>query len=201
MRNFPRVTGSIQVSPVECTATVRLVAQFKKSIPDKELWLEPKYLTYGTGYMNGRVILGMSRGNERLTKISDPNYSQFGANLLEFGLRTGPNINVREDKSAKLKDLSSWTEDFHIYTTIWNEQGFSFKVDGEDVGRLNPPESGWLNSIASRKHFQSDTMAPYDKEVILYFFCLQIFVFWFLTEETVFVKKFFFEILVSEYSE
>ncbi|KAK0181904.1 hypothetical protein PV327_000088 [Microctonus hyperodae] len=78
-----------------------------------EMWLQPKYSTYGVGYSSGRVILGMARGNENLIDLRPNTKKEFSSRQLEFGLRTGPIGNVTEEKN-----------------------GFVFKVNDEVVGRV-----------------------------------------------------------------
>lgn len=127
-----------------------------------ELWLESKHRSYGLGYSSGRVILGMSRGNEHLTKTTDSRLGPYGSKSLEFGLRSGPKNRVIEHKVTKNKDSGTWNEDFHVYTTTWNENGFRFQVDGDDVGEITPPPGSWLNSDLSSGNVNK--MAPFDNE-------------------------------------
>ncbi|CAD6230016.1 GSCOCT00006690001.2-RA-CDS [Cotesia congregata] len=125
-----------------------------------ELWLAPKYTTYGIGYASGRVILGMARGNEGLIK-NDGSLEDYSSRVVEFGLRTGPlgaSGNITEEKVTKRHDSGSWTRDFHVYTTIWNSTGFIFKIDGEVVGQLRG---------GSRQAEDQNRMAPYDLEFYL----------------------------------
>ncbi|XP_034942561.1 beta-1,3-glucan-binding protein-like [Chelonus insularis] len=122
-----------------------------------EMWLQPKYTTHDSGYLSGRVILGMARGNDHL-KNSTNSSQEFGAKRLEFGLRTGPYNNITEEIVTKINDHNSWTRDYHIYTTTWTDKGFKFEVDGEVVGRLrqqlkNSDNENW--------------MSPYDLEFYL----------------------------------
>ncbi|XP_057338016.1 beta-1,3-glucan-binding protein-like [Microplitis mediator] len=124
-----------------------------------EMWLAPKYTTSGVGYASGRIILGMARGNEGLIK-NDGSLEDYSSNILEFGLRTGPlgtSGNVTEEKVTKRSNSGPWTRGFHTYTTIWNPDGFIFKVDGELVGQLR----------SSRQSEDQNRMAPYDLEFYL----------------------------------
>ncbi|KAK0163783.1 hypothetical protein PV328_002477 [Microctonus aethiopoides] len=120
-----------------------------------EMWLQPKYSTYGVGYSSGRVILGMARGNENLIDSRPNTKRDFSSRQLEFGLRTGPIGNVTEEKVIKEKQIGIWTEDFNVFTTIWNKNGFVFKVNDEVVGRVRQSQS----------NEQVNNMAPYDLEV------------------------------------
>lgn len=131
---------------------------------DEELWLEPKYRSYGSDYLSGRVILGMARGNAELTKTTDSRLGPYGAATLEFGARSGPKNNVQDRKVTRIKTSGLWTEDFHIYTTTWSADGFRFQVDGEDIGELRPPPESWLNSGNTDRR-NVDKMAPFDNEV------------------------------------
>lgn len=120
------------------------------------MWLQPKYTTYGVGYSSGRVILGMARGNENLIDLRPNTKRDFSSRQLEFGLRTGPIGNVTEEKVIKEKQIGTWTEDFNVFTTIWNKNGFVFKVNDEVVGRLRQQ---------SQSNEQVNNIAPYDLEV------------------------------------
>lgn len=124
-----------------------------------EMWLEPKYSTYGANYASGRVLLGMTRGNENLVNVTDVS-KIYDARRLDFGIRVGPPSNVREILVSKIHEFGPrWTQDFHVYTTIWTSDGFTFLIDGEEVGRMRPDEEGWMSdSNAGRKN------APFDLE-------------------------------------
>ncbi|KAI4482941.1 hypothetical protein M0802_013582 [Mischocyttarus mexicanus] len=125
-----------------------------------ELWLEPLYSMYGPNYASGRVILGFTRGNVNL--MTADLREIIDARRLEFGLRSGsPTIN--EEIVYKIMDRGSeWNKDFHVYTTIWNENGFEFLVDGEEIGSLTPTTEGsWLH------HFNISSItkiSPFDQE-------------------------------------
>ncbi|XP_070151005.1 beta-1,3-glucan-binding protein isoform X2 [Polyergus mexicanus] len=124
-----------------------------------EMWLEPKYSTYGANYASGRVLLGISRGNENL--VNATNVSKiYDARRLDFGVRVGTFPNIREILVSKIHEFGPrWTKDFHVYTTIWTSDGFTFLVDGEEIGRVRPDEEGWMNGPnVGRKN------APFDQE-------------------------------------
>lgn len=125
-----------------------------------EMWLEPKYSTYGANYASGRVLLGISRGNENL--VNATNVSKiYDARRLDFGVRVGTSPNIREILVSKIHEFGPrWTKDFHVYTTIWTSDGFTFLVDGEEIGRVRPDGEGWMSgSNVGRKN------APFDQEV------------------------------------
>lgn len=124
-----------------------------------EMWLEPKYSTYGANYASGRVLLGMTRGNENLVNATDVS-KIYDSRRLEFGVRVGVLPNIREILVSKLHEFGPrWTQDFHVYTTIWTSNGFTFLVDGEEVGRVRPDEKWLSGPNAGRKN------APFDQEV------------------------------------
>ncbi|XP_024938119.1 beta-1,3-glucan-binding protein isoform X2 [Cephus cinctus] len=125
-----------------------------------ELWLEPKYSNYGPGYASGRVILGMTRGNDNLIKVNDPS-KDYSSKVLRFCLRTGSVMNLREDSVTKKRTSGTWVSGFHVYTTTWSENGFSFQVDGEDLGTLVPNQNGWLHATNASGE---TNMAPFDQE-------------------------------------
>ncbi|XP_043271804.1 beta-1,3-glucan-binding protein-like [Venturia canescens] len=129
-----------------------------------ELWLQPKQQIHGTGYLSGRVILGLVRGNEYLTKISESENTQYGSTSLEFGLRVGPSENVREQKVMKKRSSGTWNEDFHVYTTTWNDEGFRFEVDGEEIGRIEPGQWSKSNHYEGRSEPTNNSMTPFDNE-------------------------------------
>lgn len=131
------------------------------------MWLEPKYSTYGANYASGRVLLGMSRGNENLVNATDVS-KIYDARRLDFGVRVlgantlhKPSLNIREILVSKIHEFGPrWTKDFHVYTTIWTSDGFTFLVDGEEIGQVRPDEEGWMtNSNVGRRN------APFDQEV------------------------------------
>ncbi|XP_029678769.1 beta-1,3-glucan-binding protein-like isoform X3 [Formica exsecta] len=124
-----------------------------------EMWLEPKYSTYGANYASGRVLLGISRGNENL--VNATNVSKiYDARRLDFGVRVGTSPNIREILVSKIHEFGPrWTKDFHVYTTIWTSDGFTFLVDGEEIGRVRPDGEGWMSGPnIGRKN------APFDQE-------------------------------------
>ncbi|KAM0736747.1 Beta-1,3-glucan-binding protein [Formica fusca] len=124
-----------------------------------EMWLEPKYSTYGANYASGRVLLGISRGNENL--VNATNVSKiYDARRLDFGVRVGTSPNIREILVSKIHEFGPrWTKDFHVYTTIWTSDGFTFLVDGEEIGRVRPDGEGWMSGPnVGRKN------APFDQE-------------------------------------
>lgn len=124
------------------------------------MWLEPKYSTYGANYASGRVLLGMTRGNENLVNATDVS-KIYDSRRLDFGVRVGAAPNVREILVSKLHEFGpQWTQDFHTYTTIWTSDGFTFLVDGKEIGRVRPDGKKWLSGAnADRKN------APFDQEV------------------------------------
>ncbi|XP_014612696.1 PREDICTED: beta-1,3-glucan-binding protein-like [Polistes canadensis] len=126
-----------------------------------ELWLEPLYSLYGPNYASGRVLLGFARGNANLVDTKDFD-KIFDARKLEFGFRSGFST-IHEETIHKIMDRGSrWNQDFHVYTTIWNENGFEFLVDGEEIGRLTSTTKGsWLHQF----NISSITnISPFDQE-------------------------------------
>lgn len=130
-----------------------------------EMWLEPKDESYGPAYASGRILLGLSRGNENL--INTANRVNFDSKKLDFGLRVGSSTNISEYIVSKVHERGKkWTKAFHVYTTIWNTDGFRFLVDEQEVGRLIPGENGWLqNKINS----DGKIVAPFDEEFFITF--------------------------------
>ncbi|KYN40475.1 Beta-1,3-glucan-binding protein [Trachymyrmex septentrionalis] len=128
-----------------------------------EMWLEPRYSTYGMNYASGRVLLGLTRGNENL--VNATNVSKiYDTRRLDFGVRVSPSLNeIQEILVTKVNEFGPrWTKDFHVYTTIWTSDGFTFLVDGEEVGRISPNEEGWTSGPhADRK------AAPFDQEFFI----------------------------------
>jgi len=125
------------------------------------MWLEPKYSTYGMNYASGRVLLGLTRGNENLVNATDVS-KIYDSRRLDFGIRVGPSQNVQEILVSKIHEFGPrWTEDFHTYTTIWTNDGFTFLVDGEEVGKVIADGKWTSDSNANRK------AAPFDQEVRL----------------------------------
>jgi len=126
-----------------------------------EMWLEPRYSIYGMNYASGRVLLGLTRGNENLVNATDVS-KIYDTRRLDFGVRVSPSLNeIQEILVTKVNEFGPrWTKDFHVYTTIWTSDGFTFLVDGEEVGRISPNEERWTsNPHADRK------AAPFDQEV------------------------------------
>lgn len=129
-----------------------------------EMWLEPRYSVYGANYASGRVLLGFTRGNENLVNATDIS-KIYDTRRLDFGVRVSASSDkVQEILVTKINEFGPrWTRDFHVYTTIWTSNGFTFLVDGEIVGRMSPGEEGWISgpygSSVDRKN------APFDQEV------------------------------------
>ncbi|XP_071630436.1 beta-1,3-glucan-binding protein [Temnothorax longispinosus] len=125
-----------------------------------EMWLEPRYSTYGANYASGRVLLGLTRGNENLVNATDVS-KIYDARRLDFGVRVGASPNeIREILVTKVSEFGPrWTQDFHVYTTIWTSNGFTFLLDNEEVGRISPDEEGWLNGLHTDRK-----AAPFDQE-------------------------------------
>ncbi|XP_078037235.1 beta-1,3-glucan-binding protein [Augochlora pura] len=122
-----------------------------------EMYLLPVNVAYGYGNPNGRIILGLARGNDNLV---DRNKSQiFDSRKVDFGFRINTGGNVDDFIVSRVKELGpKWTQDFHNYTTIWDETGFTFSVDGDMIGRLSPGPDGFLRN----KNY--NTMAPFDQQ-------------------------------------
>ncbi|XP_076173526.1 beta-1,3-glucan-binding protein [Ptiloglossa arizonensis] len=127
-----------------------------------EMWLQPKYNSYGVSYSSGRVILGLVRGNDNLINTIDRTI--FDSRKLDFGVRIGTTTHVNDYMVSKIQENGPmWTNDFHVYTTIWNSDGFQFLVDDQEVGKLNPESNGWLNNTNFNK------MAPFNEEFYITF--------------------------------
>lgn len=124
------------------------------------MWLEPKYPVYGQHYVNGRVLLGQTCGNENLVNATD--YSMiYDTRRLDFGVRVGASPRIHERLVSKILEAGQqWTQDFHVYKTIWNSDGFRFFVDGEEVGYVGPSSLGWIPGA-----YQGKKAAPFDQEV------------------------------------
>ncbi|XP_043581469.1 beta-1,3-glucan-binding protein-like isoform X1 [Bombus pyrosoma] len=122
-----------------------------------EMWLKPKYDYYGPDYSSGCIVLGLARGNDNLVNTVDG--SIYDSRRLDFGVRIGTDLDIKNYMVSRTgKNGPRWTQDFHVYTTIWNSKGFQFLVDGEEVGKLNPPTDGWMYGNNFTK------MAPFDQE-------------------------------------
>ncbi|XP_032680368.1 beta-1,3-glucan-binding protein-like [Odontomachus brunneus] len=126
-----------------------------------EMWLEPKYSTYGQNYISGRVLLGQTRGNENLINATDPSMI-YDTRRLDFGVRLGVSPHIQEKLVSKIHEFGPrWTQDFHVYTTIWNNNGFTFLVDEEEVGHVGPSLLGWMPGESTYGRKKS---APFDQE-------------------------------------
>lgn len=123
-----------------------------------EMWLKPRYDNYGPEYASGCVLLGLARGNDNLINVTTK--AIYDSRRLDFGLRTGTTRDLESHMISKIQDNGpKWAKGFHVYTTIWNSDGFQFFVDGDKVGTLTPSTTGWLNDV------RFDKMAPFDQEV------------------------------------
>lgn len=134
---------------------------FNVFLHETEMWLEPKYNNYGLGYSSGRVILGLTRGNYNLVNVTTN--AIYDARRLDFGCMVGKAVNhVDSYIVSKIRENGPrWTNDFHIFTTIWNSDGFEFMVDGEQVGKLSPGPNEWMQAENVNK------VAPFDQEVYI----------------------------------
>ncbi|EFN85450.1 beta-1,3-glucan-binding protein [Harpegnathos saltator] len=125
-----------------------------------EMWLEPKYMTYGPNYASGRVLLGQTRGNENLVNATDPSII-YDSRRLDFGVRMGMSPSIQERLVSKILESGpKWTQNFHVYTTVWNNNGFRFLVDGEEIGHVGPSLLGWVPGAYNGKK----RTAPFDQE-------------------------------------
>ncbi|KAL0125232.1 hypothetical protein PUN28_004397 [Cardiocondyla obscurior] len=127
-----------------------------------EMWLEPRYSTYGVNYNSGRILLGLTRGNEDLVNATDSS-KIYDTRRLDFGVRVNSFFNgMQEILVSKIKTFGPrWTQDFHVYTTIWTKNHFRYLVDGEMVGKINlDKEKEWIN-------YNSDLYAPFDQEFFI----------------------------------
>lgn len=115
---------------------------------------------YGANYASGRVLLGLVRGNENLVNATDVT-KIYDTRRLDFGVRVGVSPDIQETLISKMREFGQrWTQDFHVYTTIWTEDGFTFLVDNEEIGRISPDNRSWMSGPnAGRK------AAPFDQEV------------------------------------
>lgn len=129
-----------------------------------EMWLEPKHSIYGMNYASGRILLGLARGNENLNDVM--NVSKiYDSRRLEFGVRIGVSPYIQQVLVSKVDEMGPrWTHDFHVYTTIWTSDGFTFLLDGEEIGRLSPGPAGWMQGASNTAGRKS---APFDQEVTL----------------------------------
>ncbi|XP_012276457.1 beta-1,3-glucan-binding protein [Orussus abietinus] len=128
-----------------------------------ELWLLPRNSRRDNRSPSVRITLGFARGNQRLVK-NDDSTEDYGGKRLEFGIRTASEGEIREEKATKMKSTGKWTGNYHVYTTTWSADGFTFHVDDQEVGRLKPGSSGWQQSFDSISEASSSNMAPFDEE-------------------------------------
>lgn len=128
-----------------------------------ELWLEPLYSLYGPNYASGRVLLGFARGNDNL--VDAENFEKiYDGRKLEFGFRSGSPTIYEENVNKIVNRGSEWNKDFHVYTTIWDANGFQFLADGEEIGRLLPTANLWLHNNNTNVRGMTK-IAPFDQEV------------------------------------
>ena len=60
---------------------------------------------------------------------------------------------------------------FHLYGVTWTDTYISFTVDGEEIGRVTPPQGGFWeygNFTGDNLWENGEHMAPFDQEVRLY---------------------------------
>lgn len=126
------------------------------------MWLEPKYSIYGPNYASGRVLLGQTRGNWDLVNATDVSMI-YDNRRLDFGVRIGRSPRIQEKLVSKIYETEPrWTQDFHVYTTVWNNDGFTFLVDNEYIGHVGPSAFGWMpNEIT----YRNKKAAPFNEEV------------------------------------
>jgi len=126
------------------------------------MWLDSRYSGYGANYASGRVLLGLARGNENLVNATDVTRIYDGRRL-DFGVRVGVSPSIQEILVSKVQEFGPlWAQDFHVYTTIWTSDTFTFLVDNEEVGEISYDERDWMSGAnAGRKG------APFDQKVTL----------------------------------
>ena len=62
----------------------------------------------------------------------------------------------------------TFSSDFHIYALEWLPTGITFKVDGEVIGSVSPPDGGFweFSGLSGDNPWASGTnMAPFDQRV------------------------------------
>ncbi|XP_011305730.1 beta-1,3-glucan-binding protein-like [Fopius arisanus] len=110
-------------------------------------WLFPEIRLEGT---NIRVTLGMARGNDNFY-MKNGSGGDLSSRLLEFQVEEVIPNNTTSTKITKLKDFEFWSDKFHVYTTIWSEQGLIFEVDNERVGEV-PRLNNQSDSLSKDLH-------------------------------------------------
>ncbi|XP_046660248.1 beta-1,3-glucan-binding protein [Homalodisca vitripennis] len=128
--------------------TVEIKAKLPKGdwiVP--EIWLQPKDGAYGIH--SGRIVLGLSRGNNQLTVEG----RHFGNKLLEAGIL----LNSSHGTTFQRSQQNSWADDFHIFKLHWTPHALEFSVDDQQIGRI-APETDLDPTLGGEK------LAPFDRE-------------------------------------
>ncbi|KAF2887969.1 hypothetical protein ILUMI_18204 [Ignelater luminosus] len=131
------------------------------------IWMLPKHNSYGEWPRSGEIDIIESRGNRHLTV----NGNNIGVKQISSTLHWGPN---RENdgfwRTHWEKNKNEFNENFHTYEVLWTPDNISFKVDGQTIGSVTPPQGGFWQ-LGNRGHGNiwgsGSKLAPFDKEFYL----------------------------------
>ncbi|XP_060535348.1 beta-1,3-glucan-binding protein [Cylas formicarius] len=126
-----------------------------------ELYLNSQNDDYGSYYQSGQIRIAFVSGNEQESKT------------LQGGAILGDSKAARKYAVKAVQRVSSWSDDFHVFTAIWKPDSIIVGVDDKVYANIFPPENGFasLRNSLTIKHadrWQSGSKtAPFDKEMYL----------------------------------
>lgn len=130
------------------------------------MWLLPKHSKYGDWPRSGEIDLFESRGNLKYTNHSGV---QIGVEQIVSTLHFGPSSKQDAYRKAIFtkNNAAGYNNDFHKYALIWNENGFRFFVDDDEIGFTQIIDGFWkFGEFSGENIWASRTkMAPFDDEV------------------------------------
>ncbi|KPI97192.1 Beta-1,3-glucan-binding protein [Papilio xuthus] len=119
--------------------------------------LEPRDNVYGSlNYASGLIRIACVKGNMELSK------------KLYGGAIVGHSEPLRSRYLREKQNNQQWSKSFHNFTLVWSPDEIVMYVDGENYGRVKPPNGFFedvkkLNTSTSANWVKGSNMAPLDE--------------------------------------
>lgn len=138
------------------------------------MWMLPANTSiYGTWPAGGEIDIVEVRSNRNYTdhnKVSQ-GINRFGSTL-HFGPRWPYNRWDLAHWEVEL-DNGDFSDDFHTFELEWTNTSIAFYLDGDEVGKISPPEGFWKlgefdkNPGGESPWKNGEKMAPFDQEFFI----------------------------------
>ncbi|KAK9694447.1 Carbohydrate binding domain (family 32) [Popillia japonica] len=126
-----------------------------------QILLSPKEYEYGkTNYDSGEIRIAFLGGNAHLM------------NELQGRILLGTSVSTRNYGITKTTG-NDWSNDYHLFSVIWNPESISFFVDDREYGQIIPPRNGFSSVVARDKPEAASRLkrgtllAPFDKDMVI----------------------------------